>query len=345
MEPDWKTVGVLGAARGGRPSPEEPIGTQNLLAGITTTKSPAAAALSAEGASKTAVVVVLRQKLNGDDPWHSTDDAEASVASTDVLGEHGDKGQSFSGAAAGALRSAMDLARAEGAKKLGVVHLLRALLDGGDHRGTELLAACGAAPDAVLARLDGDGAERDDGLAPSLHPTREILLGRAKYVRMPRWKRWVAKSFGVNWAAMPVEWVRREADEQARRLGHATVGTEHVLLAVLSTHEVVTRYPHFAAERTATAHDRFAGGERLAAAGIDYAAVRAALSGGGLDLSADPRPVERYFADAEKAFPRRDDHDGSPAREQSTGPLVEALLAEETRARQLVHRLAPAAEV
>lgn len=341
MEPDWKTVGVLGAARAGRPSPDAPIGTQNLLAGLTTTKGPAGQALSAEGVTKTAVVTVLRRKLNGGAAWSSTDDADASVASTEVLGEHGDKGRSFTGAAAGTLRSAIDLAHAEGAKKLGTVHLLRALLESDEHRGTELLADCGTSPSAVLARLSGHAEDRDDGLAPALHLTRDVLLGRARYRRMPRWRRWVATTFGVNWAEMPVEWVKRETDEQARRLGHSRAGTEHVLLAVLATHEVITRYPHFAAGHGPTSPGPFAGGQRLAAAGIDHATVLDALRGGGLGLSADPRPVERYFQDAKGAEPQSADREDGAVPEQSTGPLVEALLADATRARQVVHRLAP----
>ncbi len=344
MEPDWTTVGVLGAARAGRPSPEAPMGTENLLAGISTAKGPAREALTEEGATRGAVGAVLRTQLNGGEEWRSTDDAGVRVESTDILGEDGDKGLYFTGDAARALRAAIEAARAEGAGKLSAVHLLRALLDGGENRAAELLGACGTSPQAVLTRLDGDAGERDDGLPPALHPTREILLGRAQYGRMTFWKRWITKAFSLNWAAMPVGWIRYETEEQARRLGHRTVGTEHVLLAVLATHEVVTRYPHFVEEPEPALSVRYSGGERLATAGVGYVAVHDALSEDGPGLSTDPRPFERYFKDVERGGPPAEGED-APAEAQSSGPLVEALLAEETRARQLLRRLAPHADL
>ncbi|MFD0431398.1 hypothetical protein ACFQ60_41605 [Streptomyces zhihengii] len=39
-EPAWNVVGILGAARGARASADGPIGSEHLLAGITTARAP-----------------------------------------------------------------------------------------------------------------------------------------------------------------------------------------------------------------------------------------------------------------------------------------------------------------
>ncbi|WP_413760652.1 Clp protease N-terminal domain-containing protein [Streptomyces sp. MMBL 11-3] len=340
-EPDWKTVGVLGAARGARTTAEDPIGTEHLLAGLTATKGTAREALADEGATKVALLALLRARQGRDDVWSGDDDADASVAAPDVLGEDGDRRVRFTGAAARALTAAMEHAGREGAAKFGAVHLLRGLLEG-DNRAVEALAVCQVSPQAVRARLDGGAASTEqDGLAPSLHATRDALLGRGHYRHMPRWKRWLFKSGGVNWASMPVEWVRQESHEQARRLGDGAVGTEHVLLAVLATHEVALRYPHLATVRDSDTGVRFAGGERLAGLGLSHASVHGALAGGHVRLAADARPSEAYFDEvtAPGAKSGAKPAAGATAPDAGTGPLVALLLAEETRARQLVDAL------
>ncbi|WP_030542172.1 Clp protease N-terminal domain-containing protein [Streptomyces albus] len=361
-EPDWNTVGILGAARGARPGTDGAIGTEHLLAGVTTSKGAARAALADEGATKVAVAAVLRARKDGDAAWSGTDDTEGSVAAQAVLGDDGDRGVRLTGAAARALTAAMRQARREGAAKFGAVHLLRALLEE-DNRAVELLGACGIAPQAVRARLDGgDGgpgsaggggsAGAGDDLHPLLRPTRDVLLGRARYRRMPFWQRWVVKYGAVNWAVMPAGWVRWETYEQARRLGDRAVGTEHVLLAVLATHEVVLRYPHLMEDGAPAPGTRYAGGARLAALGLDHASVHGVLAGDRVELRPDPRPAERYLDEAAgRDAGGQSGPDGGPSGgpaaepggDPGTGPLVDILLREETRARQLIDALISAA--
>ncbi|WP_105971977.1 Clp protease N-terminal domain-containing protein [Streptomyces geranii] len=338
VEPDWKTVGILGAARGGALATDgAAIGTEHLLAGITTSKGTAREALADEGATQTALLAVLRDRKSREEAWHGTDEAERSVAAQEVLGEEsGDRRDRFTGAAARALTAAMDQARGEGAAKFGAVHLLRALL-AEDNRALELLAACGIPPQAVRARLDRTDssteteADREaEDLSPHLQATRDVLLGRAPYRHLPFWKRWLVKSAGTNLASKPAWWAGMEAYEQARSLGDRAVGTEHILLAILATHEVALRYPHLARENAPTPDTRYAGGERLADLGLDYTSVRTALTDDRPHLTADPRPAERYIEEATTTTSTTD---------PGTGPLVEILLGEQTRARQLVETL------
>ncbi|EMF58390.1 MULTISPECIES: Clp protease N-terminal domain-containing protein [Streptomyces] len=329
--PDWNVVGILGAARGAQAGAGGAIGTEHLLAGITTARGPAREALVEEGATKTALLAVLRDRSRRDGAWSADDAPEASVASRDVLGDEGDRRARFTGAAAAALTAAMGHARREDAAKLGAVHLLRGLLEE-DNRAVELLDACAISPQAVRARLDGHSGTREDGLDPLLHATRDVLLGRTHYRRMPFWLRWLLRLGGGNWASSPAGWVRLETYEQARRLGHGVVGTEHVLLAILATHEVALRYPHLSRENAPDQDTRYAGGERLARLGVDYASAYGALTAGGrVRLTSDARPVERYV-DAAGLAP-------AGSADPGTGPLVETLLGEQTRARQLVDAL------
>lgn len=284
-EPDWNTVGILGAARGGALATDgEAIGTEHLLAGISTSRGAARQALADEGATQTALLAVLRDRRGRDDAWSGADDAEGSVGAQDVLGEHGDRGGRLTGAAARALTAAMGQAQREGAAKFSADHLLRALLEE-DNRAVETLGVCGISPQVVGDRLDGGtggtggtgGAggtgSQEDGLAPLLHATRDVLLGRSHYRHLSFWRRWLVKSAGVNLASKPAWWVGMETYEQARRRGDKAVGTEHVLLAILATHEVALRYPHLAGERAPTPDTRYTGGERLARLGIDYASA------------------------------------------------------------------------
>ncbi|MFC9128240.1 Clp protease N-terminal domain-containing protein [Streptomyces sp. NPDC057099] len=340
-EPDWNTIGILGAARGARGSAEGPMGTEHLLAGITTAKGPARKALGDEGATRTTLMVVLRDRMHRDGAWSGADDAEASVAAQDVLGDDGGR-EHLTGAAARALTAAMGQARREDAAKFTAVHLLRALLEE-DNRAMELLGACRVSPQAVRARLDGGTGGRQDGLAPLLHATRDVLLGRSHYRHTPFWQRWVLKFAGINWASRPAWWVSMETYDQARRLGHGVVGTEHVLLAVLATHEVALQYPHMVKESSPAPGTRYAGGERLARLGIDYASVHAALTGDRVRLTADARPVKTYLGEIARPRPVRSaDSCSASADDPGTGPLVETLLREETRARQLIDTLTTA---
>ncbi|EST24865.1 Clp protease N-terminal domain-containing protein [Streptomyces niveus] len=330
--PDWNIVGILGAARGARGDAEAPIGTEHLLAGLTTTKGPAREALADVGATKIALLTVLRNRKDDDGAWSTADDAEASVASEDILGEDGDRRTHYTGAAARALTAAMGDARRTDAAKFGADHLLRGLLEE-ENRAVELLAVCGITPQAVRARLDGGPGSREDALDPLLHATRDVLLGRGQYRRVSFWMRWMIKLGGVNWASLPAGWVRLETFEQARRRGGGTVGTEHVLLAILATHEVALQHPHLSGASLPGPETQYAGGERLAALGIDYASAHHALtSPDHLRLPPDPQPAEHYI---NESAPLNLD----PTTDPGTGSLLEALLSDDTRARQLVEAL------
>ncbi|MFI7500171.1 Clp protease N-terminal domain-containing protein [Streptomyces sp. NPDC049687] len=340
LEPDWSIAKILGAARGAQTAADgEAIGTEHLLAGITTAKGDACEALAAEGATRTALLAVLRDREDRDGAWSGADDVENSVAAQDVLGEDGERRVRFTGAAARALTAAMAQARRDGAVRFGAVHLLRALLEQ-DNRAVEVLGVCGISPQAVRARLDGGTAGHEDGLTPLLHATRDVLLGRSHYRHLPFWKRWLVKSAGTNLASRPAWWVELETYEQARRLGADVAGTEHVLLAILATHEVALRYPHLAGENAPAPDTRYTGGERLARLGIDYTSVHSALTAGRVRLTADARPVEQYLAEAAGPSAASSADSGSAATaDPGTGHLVELLLGEETRARQLVDAL------
>ncbi|MET9557387.1 Clp protease N-terminal domain-containing protein [Streptomyces sp. NPDC006645] len=332
--PDWNIVGILGAARGARGDTDEAIGTQHLLAGITTVRGPAREALADEGATKTALLAVLRNRADKDGVWQTADGAEASVASETVLGEDGDRHTRFTGAAARALTAATGHARRKDAAKFGAEHLLRGLLEE-ENRAVELLAVCGITPQAVRARLDGGTGTREDTLDPLLHPTRDLLLGRSHYRRVSFWMRWMIKLSGVNWAALPAGWVRLETFEQARRLGNGMVGTEHVLLAILATHEVARQYPHLSGASLPGPDTQYAGGDRLAALGLDYASVHHALTSPTRPhLTPDPHPAEQYV---DETAPLNLDTTSDPG----TAPLVETLLTTTTRARQLIESLTP----
>lgn len=340
-ESAWNVVGILGAARGARASADGPIGSEHLLAGITTARGPAREALDGEGATRTVLMAVLRDRRGRDGAWGGSDDAGAAVAATDVLGEDGDRGIRLTGAAARALTAAMRQAQREDAPKFTAVHLLRALL-AEDNRAVELLGACRVPPLTVRTRLDGGTAAGHDDLDPLLHPTREVLLGRGVYRHLPLWKRWMLTFAGVNWAARPAWWAAMETYEQARRLGCREPGTEHILLAVLATHELALRHPHLAKEAAPGDDSRYAGGELLAGLGIDHAAVHRALTGGRVRLTADARPARAYLDAATR--PYATSPAGScalPAADPGTGPLIEALLHDDTRARQLIDALTP----
>ncbi|MEU9604977.1 Clp protease N-terminal domain-containing protein [Streptomyces sp. NPDC048057] len=346
----WKVIGVLGGAWGS--SDKDAMGSEHLLAGITGTKGEARTALDAESVTKAAVLAVLRDRADWPEAWSGDDGAGDSISSADVLGEDGDRRRMLTGAGHRAFVHAMGEARrrtasaagkgvgsgsgsGSGSAKLTPEDLLRGLLAEGDNRCAEVLALCGTTGDAVLARLDAgpegaaDGDRLPAGLDPRLRPTRDVLLGRSRYPA-PFWLRWLHG--GMNWVAWPTAWVKQETLAQARLLGHDRAGTEHVLLAVLATHEVARAHPHMLSEGTdegaSQRDERYLGGERLAAVGITYAGVRRALEADDV-LGGDDRPAASYVDAA--------------VDDQGTGPLVESLLKEGTRALRLVQRMQGAA--
>ncbi|MFE9660809.1 Clp protease N-terminal domain-containing protein [Streptomyces sp. NPDC005955] len=331
---NWRVAGVLGAAWGSLPDGAEGadvIGTENLLAALATGRGATHKALSLAGVTVTATMAVLRDHHDGAAVWTSTDDVEHAVGSVDLLGSDGDRRRRLSGAAARAFTHAMDLARDEGADEYSQEHLLRGVLTDRGNRATEMLTTCGATVDDVIRRLDErDTAPADDGLHHHLWPTRDTLLGRCSPDANSLWRRLLLRlAKGANLAEAPISWTRIDAARLARSSGGA-VGTEHLLLAVLATYEVAQRYPHLAlagpgrpASGAPTAPaDRFAGGARLHALGADYLMVRRGVEQYGHELGTDDRDVDTY-ADA-------------LAPGDGTGPLAEALLRGENRARRLL---------
>ncbi|MEU0686337.1 Clp protease N-terminal domain-containing protein [Streptomyces uncialis] len=325
----WRVAGVMGAAWGAVPDGGDIIATEHLLAGIAGTRSDAAKALSVAGATVTAQLAVLRDHHDGAAAWDSTDDTDTSVPSVDLLGDDGDKGRRLSGAAARALTHAMDQARSARSDHYTTEHLLRGLLADGTSRAARMLTLCGTDAAEVLRRLDeGDFEPADDGLRPQLWPTRDTLLGRRSPTGTSLWRRLLLRlAKGANLAASPVSWLGFDAVQQAAGLKQR-LGTEHLLLSVLATHEVAVRYPHLA---TAAAPadgdgpdvaDRFAGGAALHALGVDYLTVRRAVERDGHQLGEDDRDPDTYL----EAFEGGD----------GTGPLTQSLLQGENRARRLL---------
>ncbi|MCC9737724.1 hypothetical protein [Streptomyces sp. MNU89] len=81
----------------------------------------------------------------------------------------------------------------------------------------------------------------------------------------------------------------------------------------------------------------YTGGERLARLGIDHASARGALTGDRVRLAADPRSFEQYIDESAGRSAVRPACSGSGSTaDPGTGPLVEILLREEARARQLI---------
>ncbi|MFI8459726.1 Clp protease N-terminal domain-containing protein [Kitasatospora sp. NPDC085464] len=343
LEADWRTLGTTGGGR---------LGTEHLLTAVVGSSGPAGAALAAAGATESELRTLLRDRdrhgHGGRDGgadrergggWAADDEADAGVPAREILGSTRAPDLVLTGAAARALSAAVTAVRRGGGRQLTAEHVLRALLADDRTRAAELLRAAGVAPQAVRDRLDathpGPKASREappaappaptappvpeatapdgasDALDPLLHPTRDALLGRRSH-RLPLWKR-LLKPGAAGPAAPSADWIRRETDGQALRLGRRTPGTEHVLLALLAVHEVLGHRPQPDVDDT--------GGELLAWVGLDYARARAALTAGTVALPADPRSVEAYLAGA------------------APGPLVRALLDEDTRARRLVEAL------
>ncbi|GAA2223210.1 hypothetical protein GCM10010232_04670 [Streptomyces amakusaensis] len=326
----WGVVGVLGAAWGAT-GEGATIGTEHLLVALAGTKGETSRALGRSGATVAAQLAVVRERERIAGSWVSTDDLADSVSSKELLGDDGDRGRRLSGAASRAFVRAMELAREEGTKKYSPTLLLRALLADESSRAAEVLQVLGSGPGPGPGSGSGSGIPAG-GLDPLLWPTRDILLGRRPPRGLPFWKRLLFTfAKGANLASRPVLWVSVDTLEQSRALGREP-GTEHVLLALLATHEVGLRHPHMANEGPVDPAVRHAGGARLAAMGVDYVSVRRAVERDDFELGRDERDFDTFL-------------DGS-AGDDGTGPLVEALLRGDTRARRLIESLgfAPAVD-
>ncbi|MCM2391811.1 Clp protease N-terminal domain-containing protein [Streptomyces albipurpureus] len=331
LESNWPAVGVFGAAQGARDG-DGPIGTEQLLAGLSGEGGKARTVLNDAWVTKTVILSLLRDREGRTDAWSSSDDRDQGVAASPVVGDHMGKNARLTGAARRAVEAAMAAARQERAKKLTPVHLLKAILQDDGNRAAETLRICGTTPEAVLALLDGAEPDLEDGLDLFLWPTRNSLLGLRSYAGLGLFRRWTTQFAGINWATDPIAWIKLESRYQMQAVGHGE-GTEHLLLAVLATHEVAVRYAHLAAEGLEGVdilQTRYAGGQRLAEMGIGYVAARAVMDRDPDLGTADQRPLEAYLKAA--------------LTDGGTGPLVDALLRDDTRARRLVEALGAASD-
>ncbi|GGZ44977.1 hypothetical protein GCM10010387_44240 [Streptomyces inusitatus] len=318
----WGVVGVLGAAWGAT-GEGDTIGTEHLLVALADAKGETSRALGHSGATVAAQLAVVRERERVAGSWVSTDELADSVSSKELLGDDGDRGRLLSGAASRAFVRAMELAREEGTKKYGPTQLLRALLADESSRAAEVLQILGSG--SASASGSGSGLPAGGGLDPLLWPTRDTLLGRRPPRGLPFWKRLLFTfAKGANLASHPVLWVSLDTLEQSRALGQEA-GTEHVLLALLATHEVGLRHPHMANEGPVDPAVRHAGGARLAAMGVDYVSVRRAIERDDFELGEEERDFGAFLDAA--------------AGDEGTGPLVEALLRGDTRARRLIESL------
>lgn len=202
----------------------------------------------------------------------------------------------FSSAAAAALDrcqaepSAGEALKADPAER-GPADVLRAILEDPQNRASEILAECGVDLGRLRAELIEDLTPvGSDPLPVDLRPARDALLGRTRY-RVPGGgvRNWLRnRMIGVsslNYAALPVVWVRLEAGELARRDGHR-MRSDDVLLALITTHEVALAYPHLVRSMPL----EYTGGKALLTAGLDHDRISAARAAGDLGEDAVPLP-------------------------------------------------------
>jgi Clp amino terminal domain, pathogenicity island component len=256
------------------------VGTEHLLVGLTANpdSGPVSQALASAELTLPVLMAVLRTRDGGSGTWRSDEGAAAEQDGTPA--EPWDRYPArrpfrYTPAARAALHRATMIASDQGASEIDDHHLLQGLLAVADNRATELLRGCGVEPARLRERPSGAGppATRDDPVPPELRPTRDALLGKARYPHRSltaRLTTGVLRLLAANLAETPVVWVELDAHDQARRLGASRTGTEHLLLAILAVHETLRWYPHM---RPDSAAQRFAGGTVLAEAGLTYRAA------------------------------------------------------------------------
>ncbi|GAB3254499.1 Clp protease N-terminal domain-containing protein [Kineosporia babensis] len=203
----------------------------------------------------------------------------------------------FSTAAAAALHRCQVQPALGGGEERSAVDVFLAILGDSQCRAVGILAECGVDIEELRESLrEGRLPARRDPLPVDLHRTRDALLGRRSYRPQTRgvmgWlQRLALRISNEDYAAQPVFWVRLEADELARERGSRKIGSDDVLLALLTTYEVALAYPHLAR----SVQHKYRGGQALLAAGVDHARVRAAMAS--LDLGRDEVPLPTGMGD------------------------------------------------
>jgi ClpA/ClpB-like protein len=329
----------LAAAYGaavGRTRDAPVVGTEHLLVGLAADRGtgPVSRALDAVELTLPVLMAALRKHDGRSAAWRSDDGTpadqdEAPAGPWDRYPAR--KPIRYTGAAGAALHRAAILAGDRGGTEIDDHHLLRGLLAASDNRASELLRGCGIEPARLLERITGTSpqATQDDPVPPELWPTRDALLGTARYSRRSpagRLTTGMLRVLATNLAEVPTIWVELDAHDQARRLGASRTGTEHLLLAILAIHETLRWYPHM---RPADADRRLAGGDVLAEAGLTHRAASEAASREPDGLGSESRPVSSYL----RRLP-------SKASAAGTGELLLAVLTQDDcRAANLLRRL------
>ncbi|MDG4829148.1 Clp protease N-terminal domain-containing protein [Solwaraspora sp. WMMD1047] len=310
---------VLAAAYGAAGGDQ--VGTEHLLLALTGRAGRTAdAALDAAEVTRTVVVGVRQARGDG---WRSADATEPDPAGP-PLGRaewyvEPRKPMNYRPAARRAMQHATTTARAAGRSEPGPEDILLGLLDDEENRAVELLGACGVDLPALRWAVEtGRPRVVPDRVEEHLRPTRDRLLGRRPFRAQGLYARlFQLLPVHVNYAAAPVLWARLEAKELARELGRRRAGSEHLLLAFLAVHEVARHYPHLTGDSAA----RYAPDDPTIA-GLHFHQIRAAVLAAGDELGADRRSVDDYTRG-----------DGRP---QESGPVLRALLTDDSRAARLV---------
>jgi ATP-dependent Clp protease ATP-binding subunit ClpA len=315
-------AGAYGAALGGSRTRPPVIGTEHLLASLVgpLRTGPAAQVLDEAGLTGTTVMTMLRRRATGSAAWQVEEDSDPGgddLPLTDLDWFKPGKRIHYTAAARAALHRAVAAATARGHVEPDGLHLLDGLLADGDNHAIEVLHACGVDPAQVRESLRGTGTAAADAVPPELRPTRDALLGRRTYptgpISGPAF-RGLSRVFAINLAGVPAMWVSLDARDQARRQGRRRPGTEHLVLAMLATHETLRHYPHL------RSHDarQYVGGEVLDDAGVTYPGAIAA-SQHPADLGTDAHPASWYTS-----RPRR-----IRSRPTGTGELLLAILTQD----------------
>jgi hypothetical protein len=265
------------------------VGTEHLLLGLLP-RAVTGRVLGEFEVTAVPVVEVVRQAA-----WTAPDEA-APGDDTRPLGDlewsaaKRAKPMNYTGAARAALHRAIASAAAAERAEFGPEDLLDALL-AAPNRASEALRRIGVDPRRVRERLAGGPAPERPAIAPELEPTRDAVLGVAPYhvrgfaVRMAYS---TLRATYANLARTPVPWAKMDAEDQARRLGHRTVCTAHLVLALLAMHEVTRDLPHLVTDVA----DRYAGVRALVGTGATYTAARAVLAAE--PPGRDPRRYRSY---------------------------------------------------
>lgn len=283
---DHETRMVVAAAHL-RGDPGDAVSTDDLIVGLATVGS-AAAALDAADLTAVAARAVSRRRRG---TWASDDGpTTGDPGATKLVIVEGGAPAAVTPAAGSALRRAATAAGTAGRPNCTPTDVLLALLDTPGSRALEMLDLCGVDVLALgRSLLSGKTAAAADRVEPDLRRLRDVLLGRARY-RSRGWRDRLlsAGARSAGYANRPALWAALEAKELAAEAGRRRPATDDLLLAVLAIHEVTGRYPHLAAG-TEDDHD---GGRLLADAGLRYRdALRIARD---TDLGADPLPLKAY---------------------------------------------------